>query len=202
MAEHVALCIPSGEMVHADFMLSVLHVAQNARAAGFRVSVVNSKLSIVTEARNLCVTAALKAKVDWILFLDSDMVFPADSLKRLHAHKVPVVGATYPRKMLPPTFIGTRKDGAPFTLADRGLVEAGRVPTGCLLIKADVFSQLKAPFFRCGYDETAGLVLGEDFWFSDRMHELGIPLWCDLDLSRQIEHIGGYRYTLRERPAR
>jgi len=200
VAEHVALCIPSGEMVHADFMLSVLHVAQNARAAGFRVSVVNSKLSIVTEARNLCVTAALKAKVDWVLFLDSDMVFPADTMKRLHARQVPIVGATYPRKMWPLAFIGTRKDGAPFTLSDRGMVEAGRVPTGCLLIKADVFAQLKAPYFRCGYDEQAGLVLGEDFWFSDRVRELGLPLWCDLDLSRQVEHIGAQRFVWREKP--
>lgn len=202
MSKHVAICIPSGELVHADFMMSVLHLVQHARIGGVRVSLVNSKFSIVSEARNLCVSAALDAKADWVLFLDSDMVFPSDVVKRLLSHEVPIVGATYPRRTLPLSLIGNRLDGAGFSLADQGMVPAARLPTGCLLIKASVFAQLKAPFFRCGYNEEHGKVLSEDFWFSDRMRELGLPLWCDMDLSRQIEHIGSYRYTLREKPAR
>lgn len=199
MAKHVAVCIPSGEMVHADFMLSVLHLVQNARVAGFRVSMVNAKFSVISEARNLCVEAALHAKAEWLIFLDSDMVFPPDTIKRLMSHEVPIVGATYPRKILPLTFIGARRDGATFSLADKGMVEAARLPTGCMLIKTSVFEKLKAPFFRCGYSEEAGKVLSEDFWFSDRVRELGFPLWCDMELSRQIEHIGSFRYVLREK---
>ncbi len=202
MAKHVAVCIPSGEMVHADFMLSVLHLVQNARVGGFRVSMVNAKFSIVAEARNLCVGAALDAKAEWLLFLDSDMVFPHDTIKRLMSREVPIVGATYPRRMLPLGFIGSRLDGAAFSLADKGMVEASRLPTGCLLIHASVFDKLKAPFFRCGYSEEAGKVLSEDFWFSDRVRELGLPLWCDMDLARQIEHIGSFRFNLREKPER
>jgi glycosyltransferase involved in cell wall biosynthesis len=189
-------------MVHADFMFSVLHLVQNARAAGYRISMVNSKFSIITEARNLCVLAALDAKADWIVFLDSDMVFPPDTIKRLMAHGQPIVGGTYPRKNWPLGFIGTRLDGAEFSLADRGLVKAARLPTGCLLIRASVFSALKKPYFRCGYNETAGMVLGEDYWFSDRVRELDFPIWCDMDLAREIEHIGSHRFNLREKPAR
>lgn len=202
MGTHVAVCIPSGEMVHADFMMSVLQVVQNSRVANFRVSMVNAKFSIVAEARNLCVRAAVEAKAEWLLFFDSDMVFPSDTLKRLLAHDRPIVAATYTRRMLPLGFIGTRLDGAAFTLADKGLVEAARLPTGCMLIKASVFKKLKAPFFRCGYDEIAGKILSEDFWFSDRVRELGYQLWCDMDLSRQIEHIGAFRFALREKQGR
>lgn len=199
MAKHIAVCIPSGEMVHADFMLSLLHVVQAGRVAGFRVSVINVKYSVVTEARNLCVEAAIDSKADSVLFLDSDMVFPSDTIKRLVAHGVPIAGATYPRKMLPLSFIGTRRDGAAFSLEDKGLVEAARVPTGCLLIDRGIFVKMKAPFFRCSYDETAGRVLSEDFWFCDRVRDLGFPLWCDMDLSRQVEHIGSFRFRLREK---
>jgi len=46
------------------------------------------------------------------------------------------------------------------------------------------------------------MVLGEDYWFSDRVRELGFPLWCDMDLARQIEHIGSHRFTLREKTER
>lgn len=189
-------------MVHADFMMSVLHLVQNARVGGVRTSLVNSKFSIVSEARNLCVDAALKAKAEWVLFLDSDMVFPSDTIKRLLAHERPIVGATYPRRMLPLGFIGTRIDGKPFTLDDHGIIEAARLPTGCLLINIEVFAKLKAPFFRCGYDEAVGKVLSEDFWFSERVRALGVPLWCDMELSRQIEHIGAFRYTMHEKRGR
>jgi hypothetical protein len=191
---HIAVCIPSGEMVHADFMLSLLHLVQHARVAGHRISVVNSKCSIVTQGRNLAVNAALQAQAEWIVFLDSDMVFPPETIPRLLAHGQPIVGATYPRKGYPLAYIGTRVDGVPLALADTGLVEAARLPAGCLLIKADVFGRLKRPYFRCSYDEQAGEVLGEDYWFSELVRGLGFQLWCDLALSREIAHLGTHRF--------
>lgn len=197
-ATHIAVRVPSGDMVHTDFMMSLLHLVQNARGAGFRISMVNTKFSTLTESRNLCVGAAQEAKVDAMLFLDSDMIFPPDTVARLWAHRLSVVGATYPRRIFPLQFIGRRVDGAAFRLADRGLVEAGRLPTGCLLLKMEIFDQLKRPYFRCGFDEGSGQVLGEDLWFSDRPRELGMRLWYDMDLSRQVEHIGNFRYVLRE----
>ena len=198
MGSHIAVCIPSGEMVHADFMLSVLHLVQHTRVAGHRVSIVNSKSSLITQSRNLAVNAAREAGAEWLMFLDSDMVFPPETIARLMAHGEAIVGATYPRKGWPLAFIGTRLDGRPLSLADTGLIEAGRLPTGCLLIQARVFESLRAPYFRCGYDEAAGTVLGEDFWFSERVRSLGFSLWCDLQLSRQIEHLGIYRFNLKD----
>lgn len=196
VASHVVICIPSGDMVHTDFMLSVMHVMQKGRSSGFCVSLVNSKSSIVTHSRNLAVDAGLETRAEWMLFLDSDMVFPGDIIARLMRHNRPVVGATYPRKIQPLGFIGNRLDGAPLSLKDKGLVEASRLPAGCLLIKAEIFSRMKKPFFRCGYDEQTGEILGEDFWFSDRLRSLGYSLWCDMDASRHVEHIGPCRYQL------
>lgn len=197
---HVAVCIPSGEMVHADFMLSMLHLVQRGRADGSRLSIVNSKSSLITQGRNLAVEAALEAKAEWLLFLDSDMVFPADTLSRLLAHGQPIVGATYPRKGWPLHFIGTRLDGAPFSPADEGLVAAARMPAGCLLIQASVFDRMKRPYFRCGYDEANGSILSEDFWFSELVRGLGFPLWCDMTLSRQLGHLGIHRFYLKDAP--
>jgi glycosyltransferase involved in cell wall biosynthesis len=189
-------------MVHADFMLSVLHLVQQARADGQRISIVNSKASIVTQARNLAVQAALEARAEWLMFLDSDMVFPPNTVSRLLAHGHAIVGATYPRKSWPLAYIGTRLDGTPLSLADAGLVEAARLPAGCLLIRATVFDQLQRPYFRCAYDEATGLVLGEDFWFSDLVRSCGFTLWCDMTLSRQIGHLGLHRFVHKDDPAR
>jgi hypothetical protein len=198
VASHVAICIPSGDMVHTDFMLSLIHVMQKARMTGFRISVVNSKASIVAIGRNLAVKAGRETRAEWLLFLDSDMIFPAETIERLISHGRDVVGATYPRKILPLAFIGNRLDGVPFSLADKGVIEATRLPAGCLLIKRDIFDRMQEPFFRCGYDEKSGEILGEDFWFSDRVRALGYSLWCDMELSLHVEHIGSYRFNLHE----
>lgn len=199
-SSHVVVCIPSGEMVHADFMLSVLNLVQQARGDGHRISVVNSKSSIGAEGRSFAVDAALEAQADWLMFLDSDMTFPPSTISRLLAHGKPIVGATYPRRGWPLAFIGTRLDGGTFTLTDPPLVEAARIPTGCLLIQATVFEKLKRPYFRYGYDEEAGVVISEDFWFSDTVRSLSIPLWCDLALSRELAHLGIFRFIHKEPP--
>ncbi len=183
-------------------MLSVLHLVQQARVDGHRISIVNSKASLITQGRNLAVEAALKAQAEWLLFLDSDMVFPPKTISRLLAHGRPVVGASYPRKKWPLAFIGTRADGAGLSLVDAGLVEAARLPAGCLLLRAEIFARLKRPYFRCGYDEASGEVIGEDFWFSDHLRSLGVSLWCDMDLSRQLGHLGVHRFILKDGPAR
>lgn len=187
-------------MVHADFMLSVLHLVQQGRVDGHRISLVNSKASLITQGRNLAVAAALEARADWLLFLDSDMVFPPDTVSRLLAHGQPIVGATYPRKAWPLRFIGTRLEGGAFSPADSGLVAAARLPAGCLLIEAKVFARVKRPYFRCSYDEVTGDILGEDFWFSEMVRGLGFPLWCDMGLSRQIAHLGVHRFQIKDEP--
>jgi hypothetical protein len=148
------------------------------------------------------VKAARDAAAEWLLFLDSDKVFPPDTVSRLLAHGQPIVGATYPRKRWPLAFIGNRLDGVMFSLADEGLVEASRLPAGCLLIQACVFDRLKAPYFRCGYNEAVGEVLGEDFWFSDMVRSLGFSLWCDMELSRSIAHLGVQRFIHTDGPGR
>lgn len=195
-APHVAVCIPSGEMVHTDFMLSVVHLVQQARVSGIRTSIVNAKYSIVSEARNLAVNAATEARIEWLLFLDSDMVFPADTVERLLKRDVPIVGCTYARRILPITYIGTDLEGRGLNpMKSHGMAEVARLPAGCLLIKSEVFRRMKRPYFRCGYDEQVGTIVGEDFWFCDAVRALGYRVWCDYDLSRQIEHIGAFRYA-------
>ncbi len=196
VASHVVICIPSGDMVHTDFMLSLIHVMQKARMAGFRISVVNSKASIVAIGRNLAVKAGRETRAEWLLFLDSDMIFPAETIERLISHGRDVVGATYPRKILPLAFIVNGLYGVQFSLTHTGVIQATRLPAGCLLIKRDIFDRMQEPFFRCGYDDKSGEILGEDFWFSDRVRALGYSLWCDMELSRHVEHIGSYRFNL------
>ena len=50
------------------------------------------------EARQVHLDKMMESKADFILFLDHDMIFPADTLERLRNHGLPYVSGFYPRR--------------------------------------------------------------------------------------------------------
>lgn len=183
----VAVCFPSGDMVHADFALALAGLC-NA-SADFELSIINNKSSIVAVARNNAVANARDFHADYLLFLDSDMVFPRSTLHRLISHREDIAGATYTKRVPPFSLLGTALDGEPVCDA-RLLTEMKTLPAGCLLIKMSVFDALREPYFRFLNDETTGLIHGEDYVFCARAREAGFRIWCDMGLSLEIGHIG------------
>lgn len=133
---------------------------------------------------------ALERAVDHLLFLDSDMVFPRETLRRLLAHDLDIVGATYTKRVPPYPTLGALLPDAPRERIDQGLVEMLHLPTGCLLIRASVFQDLSKPWFRFETDEEAGVIRGEDYVFCERARAAGHRVWCDLVLSHDIGHLG------------
>ena len=194
----VAICIPSGDMVHADFMLSVLEIAYRARLAGISVPIVNARDSIIAQCRNRAVDAAMTTMADWFLFLDSDMTFDPDTVLRLLKRNKNIVGASGSPRRKSTKFVADRLDGSAVTLADTGLIEVSRIGAACLLIKADVFSKMQRPYFRFGLDEERQQIIGEDWTFCDTVRKLGYQIWCDMDLSREVEHIGLQGFQVEE----
>jgi len=183
----VGIAIPSGDMVHADFALSLAGLCH--ASGSLRVDIFSNKSSIVAEARNAGVAMAQQAGVDYMLFLDSDMVFPQSTLLRLLIHQQDVVGATYVKRVPPHPILGTPLEQAAPD-APPNLVEMARIPTGCLLIRMSVFERLSKPYFRFGLNEETGDILGEDYIFCDRVRQAGMRIWCDWSLTRELGHIG------------
>ena len=183
----IAICYPSGDMVHADFTLALAGLCLSLHP--LEVTVVNTKSSIVAEARNIAVQRAREAGAAYLLFLDSDMIFPQTTLHRLLLHQKDIVGAVYTKRVPSYELLGTVLPGAN-PPGDDGLVEMERLPTGCLLIRMAVFDRLKKPYFRFGVDEASGALLGEDYAFCDMARQAGYRLWADFSLSQEIGHIG------------
>lgn len=174
-------------MVHADFTLSLSGLCIVSRQ--FDLVVVNPKSSIVAVARNNGVKRAQEVKADYLFFVDSDMVFPANTLARLVAHEKDIVGAIYTKRLPPYELLGRTLDSHA-ACDENGLVEMRRIPTGCLLIRMSVFDQMQKPYFRFGVNEKTGGLLGEDYAFCDTVREMGLHIWADMSLSQEIGHIG------------
>ena len=190
----VAIAVPSGDMVHADFAMAYAQLCM--ASAGLPLQLITVKSSIVAQARNNGVELARGFGADYIFFLDSDMMFPSTALFRLLLHKKDIVGATYTKRVAPFEILGTKLAEQPAVLSG-DLLEMQRIPTGCLLIKMDVFEKLSKPYFRFDVD-AQGAIVGEDYVFCDRAREAGFRIWCDAVISREIGHIGQSVHRLPE----
>lgn len=205
----VLIGIPSNGDWKADFGMSLAGlVAYSATPLhdGGRIEQLrlwNAKGSILPRGRTTLVKQALEMDASHILFLDSDMVFPAQTLHRLIRAGKAVIGCNCPTKMLPssPT---ARMKGA--TLAgdplfscpdDVDIKRVWRVGTGVMLIQTRVFRTIPQPWFPIEWVEELQDYRGEDWAFCEKLDEAGIPIYVDMGLSRVIGHVGDLRYEHR-----
>ena len=182
----VSIAVPSGDMVHAGFAMAFAQLCHASHALALQI--VSVKSSIVAIARNNAVAEARHFGAEYLLFLDSDMIFPPTALLRLLVRRVDIVGATYVKRVPPFDVLGTALAEQPAE-AD-GLIEMSRIPTGCLLIRMGVFEALAPPFFRFDTDPLTGAILGEDYVFCDAARRAGFRIWCDPTLTQDMGHIG------------
>ena len=194
----VALGIPSGDMVHADFANSLATLT--AFCAGTQmcdIAIINQKSSIVEKGRHYIIKKAMEKKADKILFLDSDMIFPRETLLRLLHHKKNIVGCNYPTRRMPiqPT---CRDKGSNTLCGSKGLKEVGFIATGCLLIDMKVFKKIGEPYFVVEWDRKRKAHIGEDYQFCDRVRHNGFKIFCDFDLSNRIFHIGTHLFNIND----
>lgn len=180
----IAIGVPSGETVMAKFAVCLASLMR--RASEHEILLINSMSCYITQNRNKIVRAALEHKCDYVFFLDTDMLFPADTLERLLARDKDIVAAVY-RKRLPPfEIVAVVEDGQ----EGQALQKARLLPTGCMLIKTEVFKKMKtAPLWFYEEKTDNETIRGEDYVFSIDAGEAGFELWADSELSNEIAHI-------------
>ena len=196
----VAVCMPCGTFVRSETAMSLCSLVVSSR---IRPTLIRGESSIVSVARDRCiemvdffdkhVPEAKKqdpraAEIEWVLFMDSDIVVPPSAIMRLLAHGKSVVGATYIRRSPPFDVLVKTLDDKPMEV-DSGLVEVAGLPLGFVLIRRDIFKKLKRPYFRFVHDEEHGVTIGEDVIFFETVRRLGHSVWLDVDLTKETAHI-------------
>jgi hypothetical protein len=156
------------------------------------------------EARNKAVTDFLASKdADWLLWLDTDMGFPADLCELLaeaaDPAERPIVGALcFTQRETEPDGMGGWRCRASPTIMDWASLPAGEgflirwdyprntvvrcagTGSAAILIHRTVFSRIAAKYGPCWYNmapnPTTGQLIGEDLSFCARAGALGIPV--------------------------
>jgi hypothetical protein len=148
-----------------------------------------NKTDGLVAARRKLVEGAILGKFTHILFLDDDMVFPANAAERLARHDLSMVGANYAnRKNGRPTAIGLT--GEFVTSTDKtGVQEVNRTGFGCVMIDVAMISAMASPWFVIPWLSNIGTELSEDYFFCTRWRERGHKIYIDHDLSDEISHL-------------
>ena len=140
--------------------------------------------------RNTVVQKALDLGCTHLWLCDSDQKYPQNTLIKLIEHNLDVVGAKVHRRWPPYEPVMYRYDicyphynDVPDEewINSRGLIEVDSVGTGCLLVKADVFKNVKYPWFK--FDEIDGRPIGEDVYFAHKVRELGYKIFVDTSIN-------------------
>lgn len=190
------IAIPCMDMVYTDFMMSLTNIER----IGQTFCAV-TKSSLVYDARNALAKQAVEGDFDTVLWLDSDIKFQPDLLKRLMAHienGIDFVSGLYFKRCYPtgPVVFKTitqRKEGRelitealPYDDYPKDqLFEVDAAGFGAVLMKVDLLKKVSdkygLPFSPC-------LGLGEDMSFCWRAKQLGAKLYCDSSI--KLRHIG------------
>ncbi len=198
---HVLIGTPAyGGMVHIDFVGSLL--SYPSAGIKFTLATIGNE-SLITRARN-AITSRFYAHPEYshLLFLDADVMLPADGLSRLLSHRADIVAASVPLKGFNER--GERMFNVGYAKGESGrLMEVERVGTAALLLSRRVVNDLVGEAKRDGryyrrdravrgnsatypdqYDifrvgVVDGEYLSEDFWVCHQLRALGYHIYVD-----------------------
>jgi hypothetical protein len=184
----IAIGVPSNDIVQSDFAFSLAAmIGYTSQCLGkmANLAVINARSSLIQKGRQSIVNQAIDIGADKILWIDSDMFFPPDSLIALLRHRKACVGCNYARRTPPFDGVASGLQG------DTGLVRAKTMGFGMMLVDTEVHK--KKGWFQFKVCQKDGNWVGEDEnWCK------GVEVWCDCDLSKKIGHVGKRIYMLGE----
>jgi hypothetical protein len=197
------------------------------------------KSSLVTQGRNLCVSGFIESGMTHMLFVDSDILMNAESIFKMIDRDKDIISIPYPLKTFnwdkafdaikkgevkKPSDIHKWTNSYPMRVKDtndivvnKGVIEVTHSPTGCMLIKREVFDKMiknypdkgivqktvingeyvNRPhlwnFFDCIHDPETKTYLGEDFSFCKLWKDIGGK--CHAFIDDPIMHIGEHQYS-------
>lgn len=146
----------------------------------------------IARIRNDIVAQALESDIDKLIMMDTDQVYPVDTIQKLKAHDKLVVGTPVHRRYPPFDVIMLRGElGKYLHVPDEeiysgDLVEVDATGTGCICFDMQIFKEFNPPWFKIETGED-GQAIGEDIGFCARLRKAGVPIYVDTSI--EIDHV-------------
>lgn len=164
----------------------------------------------IARSRNVLTASFLRSDCTHMLQIDCDLVWSVDHILQLLSRDVPIVGGFYPKKQDGQNeWVINTLPGCPPTL-ENGLQPVRYIGTGFIMVKREVFDQMRDAYpesrYRADYGarlmefdywpmgvyrpepSDEGRYLSEDWYFCQRANDLGIPVYGDTSVA--LKHVG------------
>ena len=193
----VLVAVPCGDDVKAGFAqdLALMLAYTTFVRPQMEVHLAFLRGTYLPRARAGLVKYAEDRTATHILWLDSDMRFPKDTLLRLLGHEKHVVAANYPMRTPPiiPTVVDEQHQPV---FESEDLTEQRTCGMGVMLTSMEVFQKIGKPYFAVGYSRAADDYSGEDTFFCERARAAGYAIWIDGPLSEEVQHLGEFAFEM------
>jgi hypothetical protein len=194
----LAVLVPCRDMIHTAFAQCIGELIKLNTQNNIDTHVVYDASTILLTQRERLALEAKNIGAEYMLWLDSDMAFPATTALRLLAHKQPVVAANYVRRQPPYKGVAYEKIGdwqnpLPYEPQD-GLVEVEGIGMGCMLVKTSILDEITRPYFEFGWTPESNDWLGEDMHFCQKITSAGYKIYVDTLLSMETRHMGTWAF--------
>jgi len=207
----VHFCIPCyGGMLTEQTFMSFIKWGNTARQLGIEwaIETMNNE-SLISRGRNTLTAKFLNnTESTHLMFIDADIGWEPWHLLAMIDRDVDVIGGLYPMKTMPIKWVVNGFEGA--EQGEDGLQEVSKTGTGFMLIKRQVFEDMKAHPAVKPYKSDIGLApeldqhmrtyfdtavrenryYSEDWTFCENWRDLGGKIWVDKRV--MLRHTGSY----------
>ena len=192
----ILLAIPTARYIETECIESLFAMERTGQ-----VEMLIPRSYSVDVGRNIIAKYAQENEFDYIMWVDSDMILPKNTLVRLLSHDKDIVAGVYSYKVLGNKEVvakrfqdETREEYDNLTIKEikesSGLIEVDGFGFGCVLTKVSMFDKIPFPWFIYTQD------MGEDIFFCRKAQNEGYKLWLDTDVI--CGHIGQINYDIKK----
>ncbi len=141
----------------------------------------------IDAVRNDLVLQAIEEKCTHLIMMDTDQVYPSDTITKLISHKKPIVGAVVHRRYPPfDALLYRGKLGKYYHIPDEEiysgkLVDVDATGTGCILYDMQVFKKIPYPWFKIRRQKD-GKPIGEDIGLCSKLKKAGFNIFVDTSI--------------------
>lgn len=185
-----------------DFGLSFAICLASTVAEGISCTLLTPTQEIYDHAENIAiirnslVAQAKENDCTHLIMMDTDQVYHPNTIIKMLAHDVDVVGALVHRRYPPFAPILYRGELSKYKyvsyeeMYSGDLVEVDATGCGCILYTMDIFKALPSPWFEKQIGKN-GKPIGEDIGFCSRLRSVDYKIFVDTSI--QLDHLTTFR---------
>jgi len=194
----LAVLLPVRDTMHSATAMCLLEMVKLNTMNNLDTHVVMDASTVLLTQRERLALEAQKIGAEYMLWIDSDMVFPATTALRLLGHEEPVVCANYVRRQMPPKGVAYEKifewqNPLSFDVKDE-LVPIEGIGMGCFMMKTSILDEISRPWFEFAWTPASDDWLGEDMTLCQKIINAGHSIKVDTVLSNELRHLGTWAF--------